>query len=152
SRWSCNTWSPKALTNPRTLMTASLSRPPAISSDPYDREKDGEPGIEHDDEEDGLDDRSGRQLADACGIALDLEAFEAANQPDDEGKNRRLDHADHEGVDADRFLELAHEHRDGDPKVEVAHHRAANEAHDVGVEGQKRQGDHEAEDPWQHQR
>ena len=41
-------------------------------------EEDGEEGVEHDDEEDRLDDRGGGPQAHLLGIAFDLHALEAA--------------------------------------------------------------------------
>ena len=59
---------------------------------PSDRaEEDGEDGVEHDHEEDRLDDRGGRAQADFFRIALDQHALEAARQRDDEAEDRRLD-------------------------------------------------------------
>ncbi len=45
-------------------------------------------------EEDRFDDGARRQLADARGVALDAQAFEASDQRDDEREHRRLDKAD----------------------------------------------------------
>ena len=39
----------------------------------------------------------------------------------------------------------------GDAQIEIAHHHAADDAHDVGEEGEQRQRDHEAEHARQHQ-
>ena len=56
----------------------------------------GEGGIQHDHQEDGFHHRTGGEQADAGGVALDLEAFIAAHQRDDEGEDRRLDQAHHQ--------------------------------------------------------
>ena len=47
-----------------------------------------------------LDHRPGGQPADAFGAARDPQALEAADQGDQEGEDRRLDHADQEGADS----------------------------------------------------
>ena len=54
-------------------------------------------------------------------------------------------------VAVDRALELAHEERKGDAEIEIAHHRPAEHAHDVGKEGEQRQADDKAQHARQHQ-
>ena len=49
-------------------------------------------------------------------------------------------------------LQLAQEDGNGDAQIEIAHHRAADQAHDIGIEGEQRQRDHQADDARQHQR
>src|SRR5262245_5618686 len=90
---SCSTCSPKRFTRPRTSITlAGVSG--AAMSDAQDREQDGEQSIGDDDQEDAFHDRAGGHLADAFRAAGDAQAFETADQRDQDGEDRRLHHAD----------------------------------------------------------
>ena len=85
-----------------------VSAPSRHRSEPYDREQDRESCVDHNDEKDGLHDGAGRELSDARGIALDLEAFVATDESYDEGEDGRLDHADEECIGRDCEVQLAH--------------------------------------------
>src|SRR6185312_16665395 len=105
---------PKAFTTPRTLITTSRSFLADMGLDLQYREQDRETGVEHDHQEHRFHHRARGELADAGGVALDLQPFEAADQSDDDGEDRRLDDADQEGVHRHRLVELAHERWHGD--------------------------------------
>src|ERR1700733_10787257 len=102
-------------------MIVSSFFPASLMSYPQDREEDGETGIDRNHEEDRFDDRARREFADARRIALDPQAFEAADERNQERVDGRLDEADQQGVDADRALEFAHEGRDRDAEIEIGH-------------------------------
>src|ERR1700749_4116026 len=126
-------------TSPRTLITTSLFL--SALSNPQYREQDGEPGIDHDDEKHGLDDRPRGKRTDARGVAFDLKPLETADKPDGSSKNGSFDHTHQERLHLNRFMQLTHERRHRDAEVEIAHHRAADHRHDIGIEGQKWQRD-----------
>ena len=109
------------------------------------------PLIQNDHQKHRLHHRTRRQLADARRVAFDVHAFIAADHADDVGEDRRLDKPYQEGVDRHRVVQLPYELRNRDAEIEIAHHRAADHGHDVGVEGEKRQGDDERDDARQDQ-
>ena len=70
----------------------------------YSKE-DREDGVEHDDQEDRLNDGGGGAGADFLAVPLDQHALEAAGERDDEAEHRRLDEADPEVGDRNHFLQ-----------------------------------------------
>ena len=98
-----------------------------------------------------LDDRTRCQHADAASIALDIHALVTAHHADDIGKDRRLDQSDEKSVEVNRLVQLAHEYRNGHSQIEIAHHGAADQAHQIGVKREKRKCDHQADHAWKDQ-
>src|SRR6266700_6904615 len=62
-------------------------------------EQDGEQGIEHDHQENRLDDRTRRFLADALRRSADPQAVHTADDADEEREHRRFDQSDKQIVD-----------------------------------------------------
>src|SRR6185437_14363261 len=112
-------------------------------------EDDGEDGIGEDDEEDRLDDGARRQAPDALRAARHAQALVATGERDDAGESRRLQHADPEGPAGHRRPELAQEGRDRDVERAPGHQGAAEQAHDIGEEGDQRQRQQHGEEARQ---
>src|SRR6476619_7251115 len=82
-------WQPCGMsTGSSSLGTEGISIPPDV------REEDSENCVEHDHEEDRLNDRGGSFRPDFLAVALDQHPLEAAGQCNDEAEDRRFDHAD----------------------------------------------------------
>ena len=77
--------------------------------------------------------------------------FHAGHHADHQRHERRLDHADLEVVDGDRFLEPRQEDVGVDAAIEPAHQAAAIERRHRAEEGEDRHADDERDDARQHQ-
>src|ERR1700733_13976103 len=100
------------VSRPRTRTTGAPR-----ASDAEEREEDGEGGIEHDHQENGLDDGKRSMTADALGAARDRQALVAADERDTGAEERRLDDTEPEGPKRDRAAQLLREHRKGDAEI-----------------------------------
>ena len=72
--------------------------------------------------------------AERLGAALDLEPFQAADQADDHGGERRLDHAGHEMLEIDHVAQLVEIVRSVEAEHGEGHQPAAGKAHQVADE------------------
>src|ERR1700691_3046099 len=135
------------VSRPRTRTTGA----PRRASDAEEREEDGEGGIEHDHQENGLDDGKRSMTADAFGAARDRQALVAADKRDTGAEERRLDDTEPEAPKRDRAPQLFREHRKGDAEIGPADEGAARDAHEIGVERQQRQGKDQRQKPRQNQ-
>ncbi len=130
--------SPKRLASPRTVMIGWRRL-----HQPSDRtEEDGEDGIEHDHEEDRLDDGGGRAQADFLRIAFDQHALEAARQGDDEAEDRRLDQADPQIGERDDLLQSLNVGERRNAERQPDEDAAAEKRHQHRPEGEQRHHDH----------
>ena len=80
-----------------------------------------------------------------------LQSLVAPDHGDDEGEDRRLDDADPERPNRVRSDELAGELEERYVENGGRHHGAAQESHDIGIEGEQRQHQDQSQDPGQHQ-
>src|SRR5713226_2227234 len=144
SSWSCSTRPPRRVTSPRTRMMG-----PSARSDMELREEDRERGIDEDHQEDRFDHGEGGGSADALGAPFDGEPATTADDGDAGGEERRLQYAEPERPFGYRIVQLAHELDQGYAERDPAHQRAAEQRHEIGVEGKQRQGEDEAEESRQ---
>src|SRR6185312_6236779 len=124
---------------------------PSARSDMELREEDGERGIDDDHQEDRFHHGERGGAADALGAALDAEAAAAADHGDAGGEERRFQDAQPEGPVRYRVAQLAQEFVERDAKRNPGHQRAAEQRHEIGVEGEQRHGQHQTEEPRQDQ-
>src|SRR4030095_9594585 len=96
-------------------------------SHPDRGEKDGKKSIEHDHQEDGLDDGGGGLEPEGLGAALDLETLGACHDADCESHEGRLDEADLDMRERDRLPQPGHEDFRAHAAVEPSNETAAKE-------------------------
>src|SRR5579883_478100 len=149
SRFSSTTRPSTRMVSPRTTMAGSAV-PPGLS-DAEIGEGDREEGISDDDQENRFDDGPGGEAPDAFGAARDPQPFIAAGEGDDAGEYRRFQHANPESPAGQRRAELAQERWNRDVEGAPRHQGAAEQAHNVGVEGDERQRQQQGEDARQDQ-
>src|SRR6185437_11932765 len=142
---SCSTWPPTRVTRPRTRTIGRASPRSEMEA----RVEDGEGGIEDDHKKDRLHDGEGRESTDTGGAALDAQPGMAADERDGRSEKRRLHQAERQRPAVDRLVQLTEEERRRDAEDRPGHHRAAQQRHDIGVEGEQRQGQDETEEPRQ---
>src|SRR5947209_6182795 len=122
---------PSRVSSPRRRI-AGPAPPSSGGSDVEMAEDDREDSIGDDDQKNRFDDRSRREPADALGAARDAQPLVAADQRDDAGEGRCLQHAYPEAPARQGRAELAQEARNGDVEGRPTHDRAAEQAHYVG--------------------
>ena len=112
------TCSPKAVAQPANGDDRIAVLRDAGHIQPIELKKTANTGVEHDHQEDRLDDRGGRARADLLAVALDQHALEAAGERDDEAEHRRLDQPDPQIGDRNDFLEALDVGQRRDSEVE----------------------------------
>src|SRR5579883_1201972 len=95
--------SPNPTTRSFSRMASDVLR--SSISHPDRRKEHREEPVHHDHREDGFHDRRGRLRAERFGAAFDLQPFDAGDDADDEGHERRLDHSDFEVRNRNRLAE-----------------------------------------------
>src|SRR5260370_4911313 len=144
---------PSRVVSQRMRMMGGVAAPlPAFArSDMEEGEHHGERGVENDDQEDRFDHRDGGQAAHALGALGDLEPLIATDERDHHREERRLQGPEPEGPAEERALQLAQEQGKIDIERRPGHERAAQKSHEIRVEGQERQHQHQREHARQHQ-
>ena len=105
---------------------------------PIELKKTAKTAVEHDHQEDRLDDRGRGARADFLAIALDQHALEAAGERDDEAEHRRLDQGDPQIGQRNDFLEALDVGQRRDSEVEPDEQPAAEQRGEDRPEGEQR--------------
>src|SRR5262249_47304252 len=111
----------------------------------------GKNAVQHDNHEDGFDDRIRGFFTKRLGAALHLQALDASDDTDDQCHERRFNHADLKRRTRYRFAQTRQENLGLDATVKPGHQTATVQRRHRTKEGQDRHRDHQGEDARQNQ-